>query len=124
MTGVAGTVSDADVYADLQLGRADFQERLAEANVPGIAGLVGADMLSEYDVEFNLPDGRFRLWRAPGCEAADLPWTGPRSTMPMRVTGGGQLRVPVRSMARPWTRYWTAAPASAYCKLTLRKDLG
>jgi predicted aspartyl protease len=95
LTGVGGTASDADVYADVQLGGANFQQRLAEADIPGISGLVGADMLSDYDVEFDLPHGRFRLWHAPGCGATDLPWVGPRSTMAMEVTGRGQLRVPV-----------------------------
>ena len=95
LTGVGGTTSDADVYADVQLGSADFQQRLAEADIPGISALVGADMLSDYDVEFDLPHGRFRLWHAPGCGAVDLPWVGPRSTMAIQVTGRGQLRVPV-----------------------------
>lgn len=95
LTGVGGTTSDADVYADVQLGGANFQQRLAEADIPGISGLVGADMLSDYDVEFDLPHGRFRLWHAPGCGAVDLPWVGPRSTMAIQVTGEGQLRVPV-----------------------------
>ena len=95
LTGVGGTTSDADVYADVQLGGADFQQRLAEADIPGISGLVGADMLSDYDVEFDLPRARFRLWHAPGCRAVDLPWIGLRSTMAIQVTGQGQLRVPV-----------------------------
>jgi predicted aspartyl protease len=95
LTGLGGMVSDADVYADLQLGAANFQQRLAEAEIPQIAGLLGADMLSDYDVEFDLADGRFRLWPAPGCNAADIPWSGPRSTIAIHVTGGGELRVPV-----------------------------
>src|SRR5215472_15179280 len=101
LTGVGGTVSDADVYADLQLGTASFQQRLAEANIPGISGLVGADMLSDYDVEFDLPHGRFRLWHARGCRAVDVPWVGPRSTMTIQVTGAGQLRVPVTVDGKP-----------------------
>lgn len=95
LIGLGGMVSDADVYADLQIGNANFQQRLAEAELPQIAGLVGADMLSDYDVEFDLQDGRFRLWRAPGCSAADIAWSGPRAKIAVHVTGDGQLRMPV-----------------------------
>ena len=95
LTGLGGMVSDADVYADLQLGDVHFQQRLAEAEIPQGAGLLGADMLSDYDVEFDLPDGRFRLWRAPGCNAADIPWRGPRTTTKINVTEGQKLRLPL-----------------------------
>jgi predicted aspartyl protease len=95
LEGVGGTVSNADVFANLELGGADFKQRLAEADIPGIEGLVGGDMLSDYDVEFDLPDHRFRLWHASGCGAGDLPWSGPRSTIPVQVAGGEWLHVPV-----------------------------
>jgi predicted aspartyl protease len=96
LTGVGGSVSNADAYADLELGGANFGQRLAVADIAGIVGLIGGDMLSDYDVEVDLPDGRFRLWHASGgCGAGDLPWNGPRSTIPIRVTGGEQVRVPV-----------------------------
>jgi predicted aspartyl protease len=95
LSGLGGMVSHADVYADLQLGDAHFQQRLAEAEIPQGAGLLGADMLSDYDVEFDLPDGRFRLWRAPDCNAADIPWSGPRSTLAINVTDSQGLRVVV-----------------------------
>jgi predicted aspartyl protease len=101
LVGVGGAVTDADVFADMQLGTASFGERLAVADIPGIGGLVGGDMLSGYDVEFDLPDHRVRLWRAPGCGAADLPWQGPRATVPIEVTGGKRLRVPVTIDGKP-----------------------
>ncbi len=96
LRGLGGTVSNADVYADIQLGGASFNARLAEASLPDIGGLVGGDMLSDYDVEFDLPHHRLKLWRESGsCGAADLPWTGPRATIPINVIGGEQVRVPV-----------------------------
>ena len=93
LAGVGGVVANADVYADLDLGGVGVRRRMAVANIPGLGGLVGADVLSDYDLELDLPDRRVRLWRAPGCGAADLPWTGPRVTVPVDVTGGGLLRV-------------------------------
>ena len=94
LQGVGGAVSNADAYADLTLGSVDLSRRFPAANIPGLGGLVGADVLSNYDVEFDLPARHVRLWRAPGCGAADLPWAGPRATVPLRVSGG-LLRVTV-----------------------------
>ena len=83
------------MFAELQLGDADIRQRLAVADIPGLGGVVGGDVLSGFDVEFDLPARRVRLWRAPGCGASDLPWTGSRATMPVQVTGGDRLRVSV-----------------------------
>ncbi len=94
LTGIGGAVSNADVFAVLGLGHADFRERLAVASIPDFSGIVGGDMLSGYDLELDVPNHRVRLWRAPGCHAADLPWTGPRATVPVHVTGD-RLRVAV-----------------------------
>jgi hypothetical protein len=95
LIGVGGAVSNADVFADLELGGAFFRRRLAVANIAGFGGLIGGDVLSDYDVEFDLPDHQVRLWKAPGCGANDLPWSGPRVTMPVEVSGGKQLFVSV-----------------------------
>jgi predicted aspartyl protease len=85
LTGIGGAVSNADVFAQLELGQADFSRRLAVANIPTFGGIVGGDMLSDYDLELDLPNRRVRLWRARGCGAADLPWTGPLVTVPVDV---------------------------------------
>ena len=101
LAGIAGTVSNADVFADMALGNAEVRQRFALADIPGIGGLVGADVLSGFDVEFDLPTHRVRLWHAANCGAMDLPWSGPRSTIPVHVAGGGQLRLPVTIDGKP-----------------------
>ncbi len=101
LTGIGGAVSNADVFAVLDLGTASFQRRLAVANIPALGGIIGGDILSDYDLELDLPGHRVRLWHARGCHAADLPWTGPRATVPMEVTGGERLRVPVTIDGQP-----------------------
>jgi hypothetical protein len=96
LAGIGGsTVRNADVYADLELGGAQFHGQLAEARIPEIGGLVGGDWLKDYDVEFDLPHHRIKLWHAARCEAADLPWTGSRAMIPVDVMGTNQLRVSV-----------------------------
>jgi predicted aspartyl protease len=94
LTGIGGAVSNADVFAVLGLGHADFRQRLAVAEIPDFGGIVGGDMLSRYDLELDVPNRRVRLWHAPGCHAADIPWTGARATVPVEVTGD-RLRVAI-----------------------------
>jgi len=60
-----------------------------------MSGLIGGDVLSNYDVEIDLSDRRVRLWKASTCRANDLPWTGPRATVPAHVTWGDRLIVTV-----------------------------
>ena len=40
---------------------------------PPVAGLLGADLLSEFDVELDLPHGRMALWEVHDC-AGDFAW--------------------------------------------------
>ena len=101
LIGVGGAVSNADVYADLQLGTADFQRRFVVADIPGMSGLIGGDVLSNYDVEIDLSGRRVRLWKASTCNASDLPWSGPRATVPsvpmkMRHGAAGNLDLRAR----------------------------
>jgi predicted aspartyl protease len=94
LTGVTGTVSNADVFADIRMGTADFQQRFAVADIAGVNGLVGGDLLSDYDVELDIPGGRVRLWQASTCRADQLPWSGPRAMLSARVMGD-RLVIPV-----------------------------
>jgi predicted aspartyl protease len=88
-------VSSGDAFAQITLGNADFQRQVPVVNLTGAGGVIGGDLLSDHDLELDLPDHRVRLWRAPGCKLADLPWTGPRDAVPVEVTGGELLHVPV-----------------------------
>ena len=54
LAGLGGQVVDADMDAELQVGNAHDWQRLAEAHIPITAGLLRADMLGDYDVEFDL----------------------------------------------------------------------
>jgi predicted aspartyl protease len=101
LVGIGGTVTNADVYAALQLGTDDVQQRFAVADVPNVKGLIGGDLLSDYDVEFDLPDGRVRLWKASRCGINDLPWSGPRTMLPAQVTWRNQLVLTVLLDGKP-----------------------
>jgi predicted aspartyl protease len=87
--------SSGNAFAEITLGNADFQRQVPIVNITGAGGVIGGDLLSDHDLELDLPDHRVRLWRAPGCKLAHLPWTGPRDAVPVEVTRSELLRVPV-----------------------------
>jgi predicted aspartyl protease len=101
LTGVSGAVNNADVFADLQLGNENFAQRFAVTNVPGLHGLIGVDLLGDYDVELDIPGRRVRLWKPSSCGANDLPWSGPRSELPVHMTWNSQLIVTVKIDGKP-----------------------
>jgi hypothetical protein len=93
-----GTAPDA--FAEIALGKVTFQRQVPVASISGPGGsgpggVIGGDLLSDHDLELDLPDHRVRLWQAPRCGLTDLPWTGPRDAVAGHVTGGELLRVPV-----------------------------
>ncbi len=61
------------VVASLDFGRSP------EADAVGI---LGDDILSGYDVEFDFPDGRLTLYDEFACSDVFLPWTGAISPCP------------------------------------------
>jgi predicted aspartyl protease len=125
LIGVGGAVSNADVFAELELGGAHFSERLAVADIPTIGGLVGGDVLSNYDVEFDLPQGRVRLWHATGgCSASDLPWSGQRSTVPVQITAGDRVLVPVTIDGSPITAILDSGAALSLLQTDVARRLG
>jgi predicted aspartyl protease len=57
---------------------------------PPLAGLLGASLLSRFDLELDVPAGRLALWTPGDC-------TMPRGTvLPMEVSRAGEAFVPVR----------------------------
>ena len=53
--------------------------KMAEANV---IGLLGDDVLSQYDVEFDFPAHQITFYREVGCYETFLPWSGPFAAVP------------------------------------------
>ena len=56
----------------------------------GIAALVGADFLMQYDVEMDLAKDRVKLFRADGCQEKALAYWDPHAmSVPMTMIDGG-----------------------------------
>ncbi len=53
------------------------------------SGLLGADWLRDFDVEFDLARGHVRLYRVHGCTGDYLPWAGPRVSLAVKFYGRG-----------------------------------
>jgi len=72
---------------------AGFAQRLADGTP--IAGLIGADILSNFDVELDIPHRQLALWRVSGCTEITPDWQGASLQAPMQVAETRHATVPV-----------------------------
>jgi hypothetical protein len=66
-----------------------------------IAGLLGRDFLSPFDLDIDLPDRRITLYDVHGCDAWFLPWTTSYAAIPATTPMGAALVVQVLVDGRP-----------------------
>ena len=66
-----------------------------------IAGLLGRDFLSPFDLDIDLPGHRMTLYDVRGCDAGFLPWTTPYAAIPASTPMGAALVVQVLVDGRP-----------------------
>ena len=60
-----------------------------------IAGLLGRDFLSPFDLDLDPPSGRMTLYDVRGCDAGFLPWAAPYAAIPAATPMGAALVVQV-----------------------------
>ena len=58
------------------------------------SGLLGADWLSGFDVEFDLPHRAVRLYSVHHCSGDYVPWAGRRVSSPVQLYGRGLVLLP------------------------------
>ncbi len=66
-----------------------------------IAGLLGRDFLSPFDLDLDLPARQLTLYRVRGCLTGFLPWTIPYAAIPASTPVGTALVVQVLVDGRP-----------------------
>ena len=66
-----------------------------QATDPPLAGLIGADILSKYDIDFDLASRSMTLYKVAGCARIAPPWTDPYTSFPIRITGERHVVIPV-----------------------------
>lgn len=86
--------------ADVAVGTASLaKQTLVVAPLPnkepGISGVLGADWLSRFDVDIDVPRQRLALWRGMSCELGRDPLHVPHFTVPMVRAPNGLILVPV-----------------------------
>ncbi len=93
LTRVAGHEISQDAFIQtLKIGDLDFSERgvlviplgRSESGPDHRAGgVLGADLIDKFDIEFDFPHATMALFRPSHC--AMPPWTGPYLTIPIKV---------------------------------------
>jgi predicted aspartyl protease len=61
-----------------------------------VAGLLGADILSRFDVDLDIPGGRLGLWQETGCDTAPPPWDETAQPAPIELDAGHHIQLPLR----------------------------
>ena len=62
----------------------------------GVAGLLGADWLGDFDVDLDVPHHRVALWQVQGCGERFDPLQGRHFALPLIRTVRGRVLVPIK----------------------------
>jgi predicted aspartyl protease len=68
-----------------------------------LAGTLGADVLSDFDIEVDMPRRTLTFYHVSGCEFARPPWTGRYQTVRALMTHRGRLLFPIDIDGHPLT---------------------
>ena len=67
-----------------------------QQDAPELAGILGTDVLSDFDVEIDMERSRLTLFTSHGCQAGYMPPGGPWSMLKPAITPRQRVLVPVR----------------------------
>ena len=73
---------------------AAFADRLADG--AQVSGLIGADILSRYDLDLDIPGRRLALWRVSDCEQVTPDWQGGAGSAALQIEASRHATLPVR----------------------------
>jgi predicted aspartyl protease len=79
-------------YSDLSVA---VQPLAPLASREPIAGILGADVLSDFDIEVDMPRRTLTFYHVSGCQFATPPWTGRYQTVRALMTHRGRLLFPI-----------------------------
>jgi len=106
LSGVGGDALFGVAIADrLGLGSATASRAAFVTNLPfhrkignlPIAGILGTDVLMNYDIVMDLPAHRINLYRTSGCTRDNLPlWPGQTYMMPFSTTGQNYVNLLIK----------------------------
>lgn len=85
---------------------------------PPLAGLLGASLLSRFDVELDVPGGRLSLFLPGDCPVP------PGLVLPMQVSRAGEAFIPVRVNGRPLVAELDTGSRATLLSLAAARALG
>ena len=109
MHGITGSVGTSEVeLRSLTAGNVSIpwrRVRVASVNMPSVFsgpldGLLGADSLSTFDIDLDLPHHRMVFYAKQSCPAAAPAWTEPYARIAARRSFSGHLVFPARLNGR------------------------
>ena len=80
--------------AGRQFPTAVFAGVMADDTTP-IGGLIGADILSRFDLDIDIPRRRLGLWQVSGCTDITPDWPGRIGSVPIDIEPSRHVSVPV-----------------------------
>ena len=80
---------------DFDVLTAHIERPEVESDAAAAAGMVGLDLLSKFDVEFDFPDHRMSLYHVASCSGRFIPWSGSYDSFMATRSPRGALLIPV-----------------------------
>ena len=80
-------------FSNWHLPIADFSTWLADGEEMG--GLLGGDILSQFDIDLDIPGRTIGFWRVTDCTTVAPPWTAASSSVPLIRAGHHLIAVPI-----------------------------
>jgi len=118
LTDIGGSISKPNaLLRSLKVGSVEMLDQsVAVGPLPGMspgkgfplsaqssaAGLLGADWLSDFEVELDLPHHRVGLYRMRGCEGDYVPWPEPKTSLRAELYGHGLVLLNVTVDGHPF----------------------
>jgi predicted aspartyl protease len=110
--GTSGAIkANRVMLRDLEIGGIQFPPHavpVASLARPGederpFDGLIGAEILSFFDVDIDFPKRQITLYDVQNCSGNFLPWTSPYTTVKLNKTRGNLMVLPVALEGHPTT---------------------
>lgn len=86
-------------FANMAFPTAAFAEHLADGSTPG--GLIGADLLSHFDLDIDIANRRLALWHVAGCTEIKPDWPAESSAADLSVAPSRHASISVRLDGTP-----------------------
>jgi predicted aspartyl protease len=96
----------------------------AKAAPDPMSGIVGIDLLSSYDIDFDYPDKTAALYDMAGCDSIAFPWSGTTAVIPLKFGEDGSIYMPVTINGYQFTALLDSGASNSFMPQGLFKQSG